>query len=83
MLNRLFASGKVFRGKTSGMAYLSSAIPARALYHAMNAARSPKYPPAESKCWFGAPFGISLEMAEEQEEECHVEGEEEQEEGDG
>ena len=56
MLNRLFASGKVFRGKTSGMAYLSSAIPARALYHAMNAARSPKYPPAESKCWFGAPL---------------------------
>jgi hypothetical protein len=28
-------------------------------------------------------LGISLEMAEEQEQECHVEGEEKQEEGDG
>ncbi len=48
MLNRLFASGEAFMGEVSGVAYLSSAIPANALYHAKNAAKSPKYPPAES-----------------------------------
>jgi hypothetical protein len=47
------------RRKKRRKTYLSSAIPARALYHAMKAANNPKYPPALIVFGWGTPASLA------------------------